>query len=92
MTLSEEAAIDDNKLDVYRLEVSRVIAALKLLPSLRAGTQGRWSEVSRSLAKRYLLKQPTRSINADGKSHRRRHISGWTRGAEVAVNGFEYQN
>ncbi|MDB5395257.1 MAG: Diacylglycerol kinase family protein [Rhodospirillales bacterium] len=68
MTVSEDAAIDDNRLDVYSLEASGVIAALKLLPSLRAGTQGRWSEV-KTLAGQEVLVETThpRSVNADGE-------------------------
>jgi diacylglycerol kinase (ATP) len=68
MTLSEDAAIDDNRLDIYSLEASGVIAALKLLPSLRAGTQGRWAEVE-TLAGQEVLVETTkpRSVNADGE-------------------------
>jgi diacylglycerol kinase (ATP) len=68
MTLSEDAAIDDNRLDVYSLEASGVIAALKLLPSLRTGTQGRWSGVE-MLAGQEVLVETTnpRSVNADGE-------------------------
>jgi YegS/Rv2252/BmrU family lipid kinase len=68
MTLSEDAAIDDKRLDIYSLEASGIIAALKLLPSLRTGTQGRWSEVE-MLAGQEVLVETTkpRSVNADGE-------------------------
>jgi diacylglycerol kinase (ATP) len=68
MTLSEGAAIDDDRLDVYSLEAAGVIAALKLLPSLRTGNQGRWSEVE-TLAGQEVLIETTRprSVNADGE-------------------------
>ena len=68
MTLSEDAAIDDNRLDIYSLEASGVFAALKLLPSLRTGTQGRWAEV-KTLAGQEVLVETTkpRSVNADGE-------------------------
>lgn len=68
MTLSEDAAIDDKRLDVYSLEASGVISALKLLPSLRTGTQGHWSEVETMAGQEVLVEtsQP-RSVNADGE-------------------------
>jgi YegS/Rv2252/BmrU family lipid kinase len=68
MTLSEDAAIDDNRLDIYSLEASGVIAVLKLLPSLRKGTQGRWSEVETLAGQEVVVKTTKpRAVNADGE-------------------------
>ena len=68
MTLSEDAAIDDNRLDIYSLEATGITAALKLLPSLRNGTQGRWSEVETLVGQDVMVETSNpRSINADGE-------------------------
>jgi len=68
MTLSEDASIDDNRLDVYSLEASGVISALKLLPSLRRGTQGHWAEVETMAGQEVLVETShPRSVNADGE-------------------------
>jgi YegS/Rv2252/BmrU family lipid kinase len=68
MTLSEDAAIDDSRLDVYSLEAKGVISALKLLPSLRNGTQGHWSEVETMAGQEVLVETShPRSVNADGE-------------------------
>jgi YegS/Rv2252/BmrU family lipid kinase len=68
MTLSEDAAIDDNRLDIYSLEAAGVISALKLLPSLRRGTQGHWSEVETMTGQEVLVETThSRSVNADGE-------------------------
>jgi len=68
MTVSEDAAIDDNRLDVYSLEVPGALALLKILPSLRIGRHGRWAEV-RTMAGQDVLVETRnpRSVNADGE-------------------------
>ncbi|MEI5682413.1 lipid kinase [Mesorhizobium sp. CCNWLW179-1] len=45
MTVEETATADDGKLDFYSLEVDHWWRLLRLLPSLRRGTQGRWDDV-----------------------------------------------
>lgn len=45
MTVEETAAVDDGTLDFYSLEIDHWWRLLKLLPSLRAGTHGRWDDV-----------------------------------------------
>jgi len=68
MTLSEDASIADNRLDVYSLEASGIVAALKLLPSLRRGTHGRWSEVTTMEGQEVTVETShPRSVNADGE-------------------------
>jgi YegS/Rv2252/BmrU family lipid kinase len=68
MTLSENASIEDNRLDVYSLEASGIISAIKLLPALRHGTQGRWSEVTTMEGQEVLVETThPRSVNADGE-------------------------
>ncbi len=68
MTVSEDAAIDDNRLDVYSLEVSGALALLKILPSLRIGRHGRWAEVHTMAGQDVLVEtRRPRSVNADGE-------------------------
>ena len=68
MTVSEDAAIDDNRLDVYSLEVPGALALLKILPSLRIGSHGRWAEVQTMAGQDVLVEtRHPRSVNADGE-------------------------
>lgn len=68
MILSEDAAIDDNRLDVYSLEVPGVWALLKILPSLRFGRHGRWAEVETMAGQDVTVEtHRPRSVNADGE-------------------------
>jgi YegS/Rv2252/BmrU family lipid kinase len=68
MTLSEDASIADNRLDVYSLEASGIVGALKLLPALRRGTHGRWSEVTTMEGQEVTVETAhPRSVNADGE-------------------------
>lgn len=68
MVVSEDAAIDDDRLDVYSLEVPSPWALLKILPSMRIGSHGRWSEVE-TMAGQNVAVETTRprSVNADGE-------------------------
>jgi len=68
MIVSEDAAIDDNRLDVYSLEVQNPWALLKLLPAMRIGTHGRWSEVETMAGQEVTVETSrARSVNADGE-------------------------
>jgi YegS/Rv2252/BmrU family lipid kinase len=68
MTVSEDAAIDDNRLDVYSLEVPNAWALLKILPSMRIGRHGRWSEVQTMAGQTVVVETSRpRSVNADGE-------------------------
>jgi diacylglycerol kinase (ATP) len=68
MTVSEGAAIDDNRLDVYSLEVPSALALLKILPSMRIGTHGRWAEVETMIGQDVVVEtRRPRSVNADGE-------------------------
>ena len=68
MTVSEHAAIDDNRLDVYSLEVPNALALIKMLPSLRRGTHGRWAEVETIAGQEVTIETgKPRSVNADGE-------------------------
>jgi YegS/Rv2252/BmrU family lipid kinase len=68
MTVSEDASITDGRLDVYSLEASGVVAALKLLPSLRTGTQGHWAEVETMAGQEVIVETShPRAIDADGE-------------------------
>ena len=68
MTVSESAAIDDGRLNVYSLEVRRLWRLLAILPAMRRGDHGRWEEV-RTLTGRAITvttRRP-RSVNTDGE-------------------------
>ena len=68
MTVAEHACIDDNRLDVFSLEISGLWGLLKLLPALRSGRHGHWTEI-RTLAGEELdihTHRP-RSVNTDGE-------------------------
>jgi diacylglycerol kinase (ATP) len=68
MIVSEDAAIDDDRLDVYSLEVPNAWALLKILPSMRIGSHGRWSEVETMAGQNVAVEtRRPRSVNADGE-------------------------
>ncbi|UDL96294.1 lipid kinase [Lichenihabitans sp. PAMC28606] len=68
MTVSEDAAIDDGRLNVYSLEVRKLWQLMMVLPSMRHGRQGRWKEV-RTLASADITVRTRRerSVNTDGE-------------------------
>ena len=74
MTVSEEASIDDGRLDVYSLEVESVWGLLRLLPALRSGRTRNWTEI-RTLAGQEIrvTSRRRRSVNADGEIVTRTH-------------------
>ncbi|MDX7951151.1 lipid kinase [Lichenihabitans sp. Uapishka_5] len=68
MTVSEDAAIDDGRLNVYSLEVRSALKLLFLLPAMRRGTHGRWKEVRTfSSAEIVVRTRKPRSVNTDGE-------------------------
>lgn len=68
MTVSESSAIDDHKLSVYSLEVHSIWKLLLLLPSMRAGTHGRWEEVKTLAGREFTVRtRRPRSVNTDGE-------------------------
>lgn len=68
MTVSETAAIDDHRLNVYSLEVGSIWKLLLMLPSMRAGTHGRWEEVKTLAGKEIVVEtRHRRSVNTDGE-------------------------
>ena len=68
MTVEETATADDGKLDFYSLEVDHWWRLLRLLPSLRAGTHGRWDDVRafRTTELTVRTSRP-RDVNTDGE-------------------------
>ena len=68
MVVSEQASIDDGRLDVYSLEVENVWRLLRLLPALRFGHTRGWTEI-RLLEGREIrvTTRHVRSVNADGE-------------------------
>lgn len=73
MTVEENATADDGWLDLYSLEVDHWWRLLRLLPSLRNGTQGQWDDVRAFKTTEVTIrtKQP-RPVNTDGE------LSTWT--------------
>ena len=68
MTVSETAAIDDHHLNVYSLEVRSLWKLLLMLPSMRAGTHGRWQEVKTLAGQEIIVRtRHPRSVNTDGE-------------------------
>ena len=68
MTVSEQASIEDGRLDVYSLEVRALWHLLALLPAIRHGWQGRWREVRTFTGTDLTVRtRHTRSVNTDGE-------------------------
>jgi diacylglycerol kinase (ATP) len=68
MTVSETAAIDDGRLDVYSLEVASVWKLLMLLPALRTGQTRKWTEIRTLVGQEIRIdSRRERSVNADGE-------------------------
>ncbi len=68
MTVHQDACAMDGMLDFYSLEVSHWWRLLRLLPAIRRGTHGQWSEV-RAFATRELTirTRSPRPVNLDGE-------------------------
>lgn len=68
MTVEAEATADDGWLDLYSLEVDHWWRLLRLLPSLRKGTQGDWDDVRafRTTDVTIRTRQPL-PVNTDGE-------------------------
>jgi len=68
MTVEQNAAPDDGRLDVYSLEVSHWWEIVMLFPFIRRGTHGRWRKV-RAFSATSLTIHTRRPhvINADGE-------------------------
>ena len=68
MTVSEDAAIDDGRLNIYSLEVRSAWKLLFLLPAMRRGTHGRWQEVKTLATEEIVVRtRKPRSVNTDGE-------------------------
>ncbi|MEP9380296.1 lipid kinase [Aquabacter sp. CN5-332] len=68
MTVSQDATADDGTLDFYSLEVDHWWKLLLLLPSLREGTQGRWSDVRTFRTTQVVIRtRKPRPVNTDGE-------------------------
>ena len=68
MTVSEDASIDDGRLDVYSLEVDSILRLLRLLPALRSGRTGEWTEIRTLKGQEITIRtRRQRSVNADGE-------------------------
>ncbi|RFC67994.1 MULTISPECIES: lipid kinase [Mesorhizobium] len=73
MTVEETATADDGWLDVYSLEVDHWWRLLRLLPSLRRGTQGQWDDVRAFKTTELTIRTSSpRPVNTDGE------LSTWT--------------
>lgn len=68
MTVSEDADIDDGRLDLYSLEVESFWRLLLLLPALRAGRHRAWAEIrTLSGSEIEIRTRRPRSVNTDGE-------------------------
>ena len=68
MTVSENARIDDGRLDVHSLEVRSLWRLLLLLPALRSGRHHAWAEIrTLSGSELELRTRRPRSVNTDGE-------------------------
>ena len=73
MTVEEKASADDGWLDLYSLEVDHWWRLLRLLPSLRRGTQGQWDDVRAFKTTEITIRtNAPRPVNTDGE------LSTWT--------------
>lgn len=68
MTVQEDATADDGWLDFYSLEVDHWWRLLKLLPSLRSGTQAQWDDVRAFKTTEVTIRTSRpRAVNTDGE-------------------------
>lgn len=68
MVVEQNAAIDDGKLDFYSLEVDHWWHLLRLLPSLRRGTQSQWQDVRAFPTTEVIIRtKKPRAVNTDGE-------------------------
>lgn len=68
MTVSEQASIEDGRLDVYSLEVAALWRLLVLLPAIRRGRHGRWREVRTLTGTDIVVRtHRPRSVDTDGE-------------------------
>lgn len=73
MAVEKDATIDDGKLDFYSLEVDHWWKLLRLLPSLRQGTQSKWDDVRAFPTTEVIIRtKKPRPVNTDGE------LSTWT--------------
>lgn len=68
MTVAADATADDGWLDLYSLEVDHWWRLLRLLPSLRRGTQGEWDDVRAFRMTEVTIRTSRpRPVNTDGE-------------------------
>lgn len=68
MTVEQSATAEDGLLDFYSLEVDHWWRLLRLLPSLRAGTQGQWDDVRAFRTTELVIRTSRpRPVNTDGE-------------------------
>jgi YegS/Rv2252/BmrU family lipid kinase len=68
MTISEDARIDDGRLDLYSLEVQSLWRLLLLAPALRSGRHHAWAEIRTLSGDEIELRtRRPRSVNTDGE-------------------------
>lgn len=68
MAVADDAAIDDQRLDLYSLECQHWWQLIRLFPSLRRGKHADWSEVRTLQGKEFeIYTRKPQPINADGE-------------------------
>jgi YegS/Rv2252/BmrU family lipid kinase len=68
MTVSEDASIDDGRLDLYSLEVQSFWRLLRIAPALRSGRHDAWAEIRTHSGDAIEIRTSRpRSVNTDGE-------------------------
>jgi YegS/Rv2252/BmrU family lipid kinase len=68
LTVMEDAAINDQRLDLYSLEIDHWWQIIPLLPAMRSGTHASWSWVRAMRAEEFeIFTRHPHSINTDGE-------------------------
>ena len=68
MAVEQHATVQDQRLDFYSLEVDHWWRLLRLLPSLRRGTQGQWDDVRAFPTREVIIRtRVPRPVNTDGE-------------------------
>lgn len=68
MVVAEDAAIDDNRLDLYSLEIQHWWQIITLLPAMRQGNHSLWPGVRAISGQEFTVVSPKRrAINTDGE-------------------------
>ena len=86
MVVDEQAWLDDGRLHTFSLEVDHWWRLLRLLPALRKGTHGTWTEVRTMTGEEVMVRtRRSRSVNTDGEITTRTPLTVRVRPAALGV-------